>query len=266
MLAVSLGGCMSVVTKRSVLALVVLGIVALQTGSLQAQAGPNFVLPKITFGVEQAQRPGEVAVAMQVLLLLTVLSLAPAFIMMVTSFIRISIVFSFTRMALATQQMPPTQVLMGLALFLTIFVMAPTIKKVNEDALQPFLAQKIGADQFYEKGVAPIRDFMFRQTRENDIALFMHLSKEPRPATRNDIPTYVLVPAFIVSEMTTAFKIGVLIFVPFIIIDMVVASVLMSMGMIMLPPVMVSLPFKIILFYLVDGWNLLIRKLVEGFV
>lgn len=260
------GECMSVLSRRIILAVVVLVLVTLQAGPLEAQAGPNFVLPKITFGVEQAQRPGEVAVAMQVLLLLTVFSLAPAIIMMVTSFVRISIVFSFTRMALATQQMPPNQVLMGLALFLTIFVMAPTIKKVNDEALQPFLAQKINADQFYEKGISPIRDFMFRQTRENDIALFMHLAKEPRPKTRADIPTYVLIPAFIVSEMTTAFKIGVLIFVPFIIIDMVVASVLMSMGMIMLPPVMVSLPFKIILFYLVDGWNLLIRKLVEGFV
>lgn len=246
-----------------VLAVMFIGVFA---GPVFPQAGQGFVLPKITFGVEQAQRPGEVAVALQVLLMLTVLSLAPAIIMMVTSFVRISIVFSFARMALATQQMPPNQVMMGLALFLTIFVMAPTIKIVNEQAVQPFLSQKISAEQFYEKGVAPIRDFMFRQTREKDIALFMHLAKEPRPKTQADIPTHVLIPAFIVSEMTTAFKIGVLIFVPFIIIDMVVASVLMSMGMIMLPPVMVSLPFKIILFYLVDGWNLLVRKLVEGFI
>lgn len=255
-----------VLSRRMILTILVLCLVILQSGMLEAQAGPNFVLPRVTFGVEQAQQPGEVAVALQVLLLLTVLSLAPAIIMMVTSFVRISIVFSFTRMALATQQMPPNQVLMGLALFLTIFIMAPTVKKVNDEALQPFLTQKINADQFYEKGISPIREFMFRQTREGDIALFMHLAKEPRPRTHADIPTYVLIPSFIVSEMTTAFKIGVLIFVPFIIIDMVVASVLMSMGMIMLPPVMVSLPFKIILFYLVDGWNLLVRKLVEGFV
>jgi flagellar biosynthetic protein FliP len=144
--------------------------------------------------------------------------------------------------------------------------MAPTINRVNEEALQPFMEQRISADQFYERGIAPIREFMFRQTREADVALFMHLARQERPQTQADIPTHVLIPAFIVSEMTTAFKIGVLIFVPFIIIDMVVASVLMSMGMIMLPPVMVSLPFKIILFYLVDGWNLLIRKLIEGFI
>lgn len=230
-----------------------------------AQAGPGFVLPRVTFGVDQAQKPSEVAVSLQILLLLTVLSLAPAIIIMVTSFIRIAIVFSFTRMALATQQMPPNQVLMGLALFLTFFIMAPVIKEVNTKALQPYLNQKITTEQFYDRGIKPIREFMFRQTREKDIALFMHLGKEKRPKTRDDIPTYVLVPAFIISEMTTAFKIGILIFVPFIIIDMVVASTLMSMGMIMLPPVMVSLPFKIILFYLVDGWNLLIQKLVQGF-
>jgi len=233
---------------------------------LSAQANPGFVLPRITFGVDQAQRPGQVAVSLQILLLLTVLSLAPAIIIMVTSFVRFSIVFSFARMALATQQMPPNQVLMGLALFLTIFVMAPTLKEVNKKALQPFLKQKISAEQFYERGIGPIRQFMFRQTREKDIALFMHLAKEPRPKTRKDIPTYVLIPSFMISEMTTAFKIGILIFIPFIIIDMVVASTLMSMGMIMLPPVMVSLPFKIILFYLVDGWNLLVLRLVQGFV
>lgn len=230
-----------------------------------AQTGPGFVLPRISFGVDQAQKPSEVALSLQILLLLTVLSLAPAIIIMVTSFIRIAIVFSFTRMALATQQMPPNQVLMGLALFLTFFIMAPVIKEVNSKALQPYLKQKITTEQFYNRGIEPIRTFMFKQTREKDIALFMHLGKEKRPKTRKDIPTYVLIPAFIISEMTTAFKIGILIFVPFIIIDMVVASTLMSMGMIMLPPVMVSLPFKIILFYLVDGWNLLIQKLVQGF-
>ena len=253
-------------SKRTRLGICLFICVMVFAASLAAQNTPNFTLPKITFGVEEAQNPNDVSLALQVLLLLTVLSLAPAIIIMVTSFVRIAIVFSFVRMALATQQMPPNQVLMGLALFLTIFVMTPTINRVNEEALQPFIDQKINADQFYEQGIAPIREFMFRQTREADVALFMHLSKQARPQTQADIPTHVLIPAFIVSEMTTAFKIGVLIFVPFIIIDMVVASVLMSMGMIMLPPVMVSLPFKIILFYLVDGWNLLIRKLVEGFV
>ena len=225
----------------------------------------GFVLRRVTFGIYQARGPNEVALSLQILLLLTVLSLAPAIIIMVTSFIRIAIVFSFTRMALATQQMPPNQVLMGLALFLTLFIMAPTISKINKDAVQPFLKKKISAAQLYERGIKPIRAFMFRQAREKDIALFLHLAKGKRPKTRKDIPTYVLIPAFIISELTTAFKIGIIIFVPFIIIDMVVASTLMSMGMIMLPPVMVSLPFKIILFYLVDGWNLLIQKLVQGF-
>jgi len=236
------------------------------TGLAAQQTGGGFVFPKISFGVDQAKSKGDVAVSLQILLLLTVLSLAPAIIIMVTSFIRISIVFSFAKMALATQQMPPNQVMMGLALFLTFFVMAPTIKEVNEKALQPFLKNKIGVDQLFDRGIKPIRKFMLRQTREKDIALFMHLGKEKRPKTQADIPIHVLIPAFIISELTTAFKIGILVFVPFIVIDMVVASILMSMGMIMLPPVMVSLPFKIILFYLVDGWSLLIEKLVQGFM
>ena len=240
-------------------------LMLLVAAPLAAQA-PAFPLPRVTFGVDQAQGPGEVAVALQILLLLTILSVAPAIIIMVTSFVRIAIVFSFTRMALATQQMPPNQVLMGLALFLTIFIMAPTIQTVNEEALQPLLANQIDADEFYERGIEPVREFMFRQTRENDIALFLHLGRVERPRSRDDVPTYVLIPAFMVSEITTAFKIGILIFIPFIIIDMVVASTLMSMGMIMLPPVMVSLPFKIILFFLVDGWNLLVQNLVEGFL
>ncbi len=234
------------------------------TGLVAQQGG--FVFPKISFGVEQAKSTGDVAVSLQILLLLTVLSLAPAIIIMVTSFIRISIVFSFAKMALATQQMPPNQVMMGLALFLTFFVMAPTIKEVNEKALQPFLHKKIGMDELYKRGIKPIKKFMFRQTREKDLALFMHLAKEKRPKTQADIPIHVLIPSFIISELTTAFKIGILVFVPFIVIDMVVASILMSMGMIMLPPVMVSLPFKIILFYLVDGWSLLVEKLVQGFM
>lgn len=253
------------VSRWKSIVLICVVLLVLLPAVVQGQARPNFVIPRITFAVDQAQRPEEVAVSLQILLLLTVLSLAPAIIIMVTSFVRISIVFSFTRMALATQQMPPNQVLMGLALFLTIFVMAPTIKEVNEKALQPFLARKISGQQMFDRGIEPIRSFMFRQTRENDIALFMHLAKEKRPKTPKDVPTYVLIPAFVISEITTAFSIGILIFVPFIIIDMVVASTLMSMGMIMLPPVMVSLPFKIILFYLVDGWNLLIQRLVQGF-
>lgn len=254
------------VSRRKKFMLLTLLVLLLLTATpALSQTGPGFTLPRITFGVDQARTPTEVATSLQVLLLLTVLSLAPAFVIMMTGFIRIAIVFSFARMALATQQMPPNQVLMGLALFLTIFVMAPTIKEVNEKALQPFLKNQIGGEQLYERGIEPIRKFMFRQTREKDLALFMHLANEKRPRTRADIPTHVLIPSFIISEMTTAFHIGVLIFIPFIIIDMVVASTLMSMGMIMLPPVMISLPFKIIVFFLVDGWNLLIGKLVQGF-
>ena len=222
-------------------------------------------LPQITIGVGQAATRGEVAQSLQILFLLTVLSLAPSILILMTSFTRILIVLSFVRSALATQQMPPNQVLVGLALFLTFFVMYPTWQAVNTQALQPYLAGKLPADQALQAAMKPVRGFMLRQTREKDLALFVEMSKAPRPRTPDDVPTQVVIPAFVLSELKTAFQIGFMIFIPFLVIDMIVASTLMSMGMLMLPPVMISLPFKILLFVLVDGWYLVVKSLLLSF-
>jgi flagellar biosynthetic protein FliP len=205
------------------------------------------------------------ATALQFFLLLTILSLVPAILMMVTSFVRITIVLSFVRNALGAQQMPPNQVLLGLALFLTLFVMAPTWQRVNADALQPYLSNQIPADKAFEKGSGPLRDFMFRQVRERDLALFIQVGGLPQPNTQADVPTYALVPAFMISELKTAFQMGFMIMVPFLVIDIVVSSVLMSMGMMMLPPATISLPFKLLLFVMADGWHLIVRSLVTSF-
>ncbi len=184
---------------------------------------------------------------------------------MLTSFIRVVIVFSFISRALSTQQMPPTQVVMGLSLFLTFFIMSPVLKDINNNALQPYLQKKIDVTTFYNNAIKPIRKFMFKQTREKDIALFIYMGKLKRPKNQDEVPTYVLIPAFMLSELTTAFKMGILIFIPFIMIDLIVSSILMSMGMIMLPPVMISLPLKITLFVLVDGWHLITYSVVKSF-
>ncbi|HBN07104.1 MAG TPA: flagellar biosynthetic protein FliP [Cyanobacteria bacterium UBA8530] len=197
--------------------------------------------------------------------LLTVLSLAPALLIMMTSFTRIVIVLSFLRQAMGTMTMPPNQVILGLALFLTFFVMATPLGQINHDALQPYLAGNMGQQEAIQKGVEPLRNFMFHQTRQKDLALFVHMAKIARPRTPADIPTHILIPAFLISELKTAFQIGFMIYLPFLVIDMVVSSILMSMGMMMLPPVMISLPFKIILFVLVDGWHLISRALVASF-
>ncbi len=222
-------------------------------------------VPSITLGVTEAEGPQEVALSLQVLFLLTVLSLAPSIIIMMTSFTRIVIVLSFVRNALATQQMPPNQILIGLALFLTFFIMAPTWQAINQDALQPYLAGDLPAEEAFNQALVPLREFMFKQTREKDLELFVAMAKLPRPETKVDIPTNVLIPAFAISELKTAFQLGFMIFIPFMVIDMIVASTLMSMGMLMLPPVMISLPFKILLFVLVDGWYLVIRSLLLSF-
>jgi len=222
-------------------------------------------IPKITVGVDEAKKPSDVSLALEILALLSIITLAPAIIMMVTSFIRILIVFSFISRALATQQMPPMQILTSLALFLTFFIMSPTLNEMNKNALQPYLKREIDVGTFYKRAITPLRKFMFKQTRKKDIALFIHLGRLKRPKNRDEVPTYVLIPAFMLSELTTAFKIGILIFIPFIIIDLVVASTLMSMGMIMLPPVMISLPLKIVLFVLVDGWHLITYSMVRSF-
>ncbi|WP_188454377.1 flagellar type III secretion system pore protein FliP [Virgibacillus oceani] len=209
--------------------------------------------------------PSSIATSVKLLLLLTVLSLAPSILILMTSFTRIIIVLSFVRTSLATQQMPPNQVLIGLALFLTFFIMAPTFNEVYDEALQPLFNEEISLDEAYDKASAPMKDFMAKHTRQKDLALFMNYAELEKPETVQDIPMTTLVPAFAISELKTAFQMGFMIFVPFLIIDMAVASVLMSMGMMMLPPVMISLPFKILLFVLVDGWYLITHSLLEGF-
>lgn len=228
-------------------------------------AAPSFPIPRIQIGVNQTQNPVEIAQSIQLLLILTVLSLAPAILIMTTSFIRIVIVLSFTRTAIGTNQMPPNQVMIGLALFLTFFTMAPTWNKVNSQALQPFFSGKLSQETAFTKAMGPIRQFMFKQTRLKDLKLFIRASHLKLTRNQEAIPSQVLIPAFIISELKTAFQIGFMIFIPFLVIDMIVASTLMSMGMMMLPPVMISLPFKILLFVMVDGWHLVVRSLIFSF-
>lgn len=247
------------------MALAVLAVLAVG-GALQAQqGGMRMPIPRVAFDIREAQQPREVALSLQVLFLLSILSLAPSLIIMMTAFTRVVIVLDFVKRALSLQQMPPNQVIVGLSIFLTIFIMAPTFTEFNTQALQPYLNNRINNEQFYNRGIEPFRKFMFRQTRQKDIALFVGLAKIERPRSEDQVPTYCLIPAFMISELKRAFEIGVYIFIPFIVIDMIVASALMAMGMIMLPPVMISLPFKIILFVLVDGWNLIIYELVRSF-
>jgi len=231
----------------------------------QEGGGVRMPIPKVAFDIREAATPKDVALSLQVLFLLTILTLAPSIIMMMTAFTRVVIVLDFVKRALSLQQMPPNQVIVGLSIFLTIFIMAPTFTEINDKALQPYLKGKISNEQFYNKAMDPMRTFMFKQTRKKDIALFIELAKLEKPKNEKDVPSYCLIPAFMISELKRAFEIGVYIFIPFIVIDMIVASALMAMGMIMLPPVMISLPFKLVLFILVDGWNLIIYELVRSF-
>lgn len=209
--------------------------------------------------------PENVSTSVKLLLLLTVLSLAPSILILMTCFTRIVVVLSFVRTALATQQMPPNQVIVGLSLFLTFFIMAPTFQQVNKDALTPLFNEKITLEQAYDKASVPFKEFMSAHTRQKDLQLFLDYAKVDKPKTVQDIPLTALVPAYAISELKTAFQIGFMIFIPFLVIDMVVASILMSMGMMMLPPVMISLPFKILLFVMVDGWYLVVKSLLESF-
>jgi len=222
-------------------------------------------LPTVNLGFKTTENPSEVVNTIKLVLIMTVLTLAPAILIMMTGFTRIIIVLSFLRQALGVQQMPPNQLLIGLSLFLTFFIMGPAFKELNESGVQPYLAGKISQDVAIENSLAPLRKFMFHQTRDQDLALFIKLAKIEKPKTRADVPTIALVPAFIVSELKTAFQIGFMIFLPFLVIDIVASSVLMAMGMMMLPPVVISLPFKIMLFVLVDGWGLLIGSMVKSF-
>lgn len=222
-------------------------------------------LPSFRFSVGTATKPGELATTIQIFLLLTILSLAPGLLIMTTSFTRIVVVLSFLRTAMGTQGAPSNQIILSLAMFLTFFIMSPVWNQINQEAYQPWRSQQISQELALERAVMPVRKFMLSQTREKDLALFVSLSRLPRPKNANDIPTLTVIPAFMISELRTAFQIGFLIYIPFIVVDMVVASVLMSMGMMMLPPVMISLPFKILLFVLVDGWGLVISSLVKSF-
>jgi flagellar biosynthetic protein FliP len=229
---------------------------------------PQPVIPFIDLAVRNPQSGSEVAFSVQLLLLLTVLSLAPSIFILMTSFLRISIVLDFVKRALSLQQVPPNQVILGISLFLTVFVMWPTFDNIYKNSIKPLTDGTITASVAYREAETPLRIFMYKQMQSDtqNISLFMSMRNLEKPKTLADVPTYVLIPAFILSEMTIAFKIGILLYIPFIIIDMVVASALMSMGMIMLPPVMISMPFKLILFVMVDGWGLLTDQLVRSFV
>lgn len=226
---------------------------------------PSSLKPILSIGLDKGSEPGEISVVLQIFLLLTVLSLAPSILIMLTSFTRIAIVLSLLRQAIGSQQLPPNQIIIGLALFLTFYIMAPVWKNVNSEALQPYLQKKITQEVALEKAIKPIRQFMVKQTREKDLALLVDITKQPRPKNIDDVPTTVLIPSFIISELKTAFQIGFMLYVPFLVIDMVVASVLLSMGMMMLPPVMISLPFKLMIFVLADGWYLIVGSLVKSF-
>ncbi|MDX9856337.1 MAG: flagellar type III secretion system pore protein FliP [candidate division Zixibacteria bacterium] len=232
----------------------------IQTGSSLAQS-----IPKISIEVGESANPSELSTTLQIVILITVLALAPSILIMITSFIRIAVVLSFLRHAIGTQQMPPNQLLVGLALIVTFFVMSPVINQSYNEGIKPYLDEQIKGEEAFEKAVGPFRHFMLAQTREQDLALFVDIAQLPEPEKPEDIPLHVLIPGFVISELRTAFQIAFVIFIPFLVIDMVVASVLMSMGMMMLPPIIVSLPFKLLLFVLVDGWYLLVKSLVESF-
>lgn len=271
------GGGMNRPTRlRTVLIIAVVGLTLVPTLGAQTLGAADDVVPQgeealripfVDLQIRQPESNQEVALSLQLLLLLSVLTLAPSIIILMTSFLRIAIVFDFVKRALSLQQVPPTQVLMGISLFLTVFIMWPTLTTVYENAFVPLAEGEATIEEAYREFEAPMRLFMYRQMEASPdtIRLFMRMGGMPAPATFADVPTHALIPAFILHELTVAFKIGILLYIPFIVIDMVVASTLMSMGMIMLPPIMISLPFKLILFVLVDGWTLLSQQLVASF-
>ena len=229
----------------------------------QGTGGVSF--PKISLGMDTAKNPQDVAVTLQILFMMTILTLAPSIMIMTTAFTRIIIVFSILRSAMGTPQLPPNQVLAGLALFVTFFIMQPVFGKINDDALKPYFAKQISLTEAMDKAERPLRGFMMRQTYKSDLIFFINLSKTPKPNTAEDVGLMTLIPAFLTSELKTAFIIGFYIYLPFLVIDMVVASTLMSMGMMMLPPTVISLPAKLLLFVLANGWTLLIGSLARGF-
>ncbi|MBN1547377.1 MAG: flagellar type III secretion system pore protein FliP [Syntrophaceae bacterium] len=243
---------------------ILLAILLLQSEAIAAEA---LAIPNINLNIGggPADSPGRVAGVIQLLFALTVLTLAPAILLMMTSFTRIIIVLGLLRQAMGTAQMPPNQIIVGLALFLTFFIMSPVWQKVNNEALKPYYNEQISGEQAFDLAVMPVKEFMMKQTREKDLALFVKISKEKRPEKPSDVSLITLIPSFIISELKTAFQIGFMVFLPFFVIDMVVSSILLSMGMMMLPPMMVSLPFKLLLFVLVDGWYLIVGSLVQSF-
>lgn len=258
-----------VFTKRNFFFLLI--FLCLGAGGLFAQeagGGSRFPIPNLNFNISEAKGPKETSLSLTILFLVTILSLAPAIIMSVTSFTKIVIVMDFVRRALAIQNLPPNQVMMGLAMFMTFFIMAPTIKTINKTAFSPYMDGKISTTAFFEKSMKPIRKFMIRQIGKKgtkDVALFLKIGKIKGIKSYQDVPSYVLVPAFMLSELKKAFIIGIYLFIPFVIIDLIVAATLLSMGLMMLPPVMISLPFKLILFVLIDGWNLLVYELIRSY-
>ncbi len=251
--------------KKKVLLCILLLLLAsfLLTG---CAADSQWSAPGLTLTVEPNGQPKQVSSGVQLLLLITILSLAPSLLIMTTSFTRIVIVLSLLRNAIGTPQIPPNQVLVGLALILTFFVMTPVYTEMNQQAIKPYLAGEIDQTTAFNKAMQPLREFMFKQTRDKDLELFLEMNHQDRPNTLEDIPTVVLLPAFVLSELRTAFVMGFAIYIPFLIIDLVISSVLLSMGMMMLPPSLISLPFKILLFIMVDGWYLIIRSLSLSFI
>lgn len=248
--------------KRKLMLITIIILISI-TGNVYAEPQLSLLGRDITLG--ESENPDNLVFSLQILFILTILTLAPSILIMMTSFTRLIIVLSFIRNALGLQQIPPTQVIIGLALFLTFFIMAPIATEINNEAIQPFLQEEISQELALERSMSPIRKFMFRQTRDKDLGLFLNMKQIGQVENLDAIPGHVLIPAFIISELKTAFQIGFVIFVPFLVIDMIVASTLMSMGMMMLPPVIISLPFKILLFVLVDGWNLIVKSLLLGF-
>lgn len=222
-------------------------------------------LPSLSLSFQDASKPADTANVIKIILMLTVLSLAPAILIMMTSFTRIVVVLSFVRQALGTQNLPPNQLIVGLAMFLTFFVMAPTFQEVSKTAIEPYMENRMDQKAALENAMKPLRQFMFSQTREKDLELFLSLSKSAKPRNREEVSSFVLIPSFVISELKTAFQIGFMLYLPFLVLDLVVSSVLMAMGMMMLPPMMISLPFKILLFVLVDGWDLVIGSLMKSF-
>lgn len=251
--------------KNNILVLFLLLIMLLSF--VRVGEAQEFNLPEFSFEMNsgEAQEGEDLVLSLRILILLTVLSLAPAIIILFTSFTRIIIVFGILKRALALQNMPPNQVLIGIAIFLTIFIMAPVWQGVDQQAIQPYLNEEIAMDTAFDNAVQPMRGFMLDQVDERSLTLFVNLAEIERPETAADIPTHILIPAFLLNELKIAFQIGFLLYIPFLMIDMIVASILMSMGMMMLPPVIISLPFKILLFVLADGWHLLLASMVETF-